>query len=202
MSGTFTEEELQAFAAENNRLALRSPPTIKQVRALRHFLQLSYVSAGDCLELARVYAPDAALRNNKSIPLPAAWPAHCRFLYAAGFKIPPSTTTLCKRFSRLLDEAAAGSDPWTTHVEILCLLPLTAANGRVARAIWAWQMIRQKLPAGMAYDPRPWLSMPFAWSAYGQAVAATASAKLESAALSDEINALEAEVEALEDAAS
>lgn len=119
------------FIAESNRIeGIHRLPTIAEVDEHERFMRLDVLSVADLRQFVSVYQPGAKLRDRKGLDV------------RVGNHIPPEGGPhILKALEQHLAEL---SDPWLDHVAYEMLHPFTDGNGRSGRALWAWQMTRQR----------------------------------------------------------
>ncbi len=139
--------------------------TGEELRGFEAFLDLPAVKVGDLCNLVRVFAgPTARLRQNQGDDV------------KVGRHLPPSggrdlvdrLHSLLYRVKRL-EIFGEQSHPYQIHHDYESLHPFMDGNGRSGRALWAWQMIRQRYPEALDFEA---LSLGFLHSFYYQTLAA------------------------------
>lgn len=136
-------EDLRAFVAESNRIEGIGTVLAREVTATRDFLRVPDPTVGDLLALVRVLQPEAWLRERPGLDV-----------QVGDHVAPPGGRQVVSALVDILGDAKRGEDPWDVHWRYLHLHPFTDGNGRTARALWAWQMIR-------GHDTSHFFGLPF-----------------------------------------
>ena len=100
-----------------------------EIDAYKKFLGLPFVSVPALDDLQRVIAPGKPLRNQVGMNV-----------RVGRYQAPPGGPEIEAELAAMCLHANAGSSVWLTHVEFEILHPYLDGNGRVGRALWAWQM--------------------------------------------------------------
>ncbi len=135
---TLTREEVVKFVEESNRIeGIFREPTKREIDATEAFLALDEVSVVDLENLVSVYADGAPLRRGRGMNV------------RVGDHFPLPGGDGIEKELRLILNTLVGEDcahPHDTHLAYENLHPFMDGNGRSGRALWAWQMVRQKRP--------------------------------------------------------
>jgi hypothetical protein len=122
-----TPAQVLDFVRESNRIEnIVREPTDFEIDAHNRLMAVPIVMIDDLVRYLAVYQPGARLRDKVGMdvtvgthePLPGG----------------PEIRRLLAHHLRFL------SNPWKDHVRFLHLHPFSDGNGRVSRALWAWQM--------------------------------------------------------------
>lgn len=130
---------LHAFIIESNLIErIDRNPTDAEIDTTIAFLQLPELRIADVSNLAKVYQPDARLRQLHGMNV------------TVGDHMPQSGgSKILHRLYWLVRDVNSGVSPWENHCRYLSLHPFTDGNGRSGRAIWLWQMVNQKCDGRM-----------------------------------------------------
>jgi hypothetical protein len=124
-----TPREITKFVTESNLIEdIHRPPTAKELREFRRFLELQVVTVEELEHFVSIYQPGAILRERAGLDV-----------RVAGYLPPLGGPDIRKRLKTILLDAPATS-AWRTHIQYELLHPFTDCNGRSGRAVWAWQM--------------------------------------------------------------
>lgn len=136
---------LNSFIKESLAIeGIHREPTPEEIGATRLFLDEPRITASDCEELVRTYAPHAVLRNRAGLDV------------VVGDHLPPrGGMEIELSLEQLLHLVVIdSSSPYVLHCEFETLHPFTDGNGRCGRAIWLWHMMHH-------YTHRQMLRLPF-----------------------------------------
>ena len=131
-----TDVEMKNFVIESNRIeGITRPPTYDHMREFRAFLALDGLTIGDLVVFVNVFQPNARLRSKAGMDVTVA-----------GKLMPPGGEFLVRTLEGMVDEinlcqgSGFSADAYQVHQEFEHLHPFTDCNGRLGRAIWAWEM--------------------------------------------------------------
>ncbi len=148
------ESQLRTFVRESNRIEGISRTRPVELAAHAGLLRLSELSVGHIEDFVAAVAPGKRLRRYEHMNV-----------RVGNYLAPPGGPHIERELEALLRRANAGADPFEVHQQYERLHPFMDGNGRSGRAIWLWQMIRQR------GDDRP-LSMGFLHLWYYQSLSA------------------------------
>ena len=125
--------DLRLFVRESNRIeGITRAPTKRELAAHIGLLHLDDLNVGQLEDFVRAVAgkplrryPGYDVRVGNHFP-------------------PPGGPQIEAELDALLGRANAGEDPFTVHVAYETLHPFMDGNGRSGRAVWLWQMLRQR----------------------------------------------------------
>jgi len=122
------------FVRESNRIeGINRDPLPAELSALGDLLDRDHLMVVDLVRFVSVMQPDARLRNVVG-----------RNVYVGDHVPPPGGPEIELELMALLSDVAASADPWLIHQRYEHLHPFTDGNGRSGRALWLWQMVRQR----------------------------------------------------------
>lgn len=127
--------EVFKFVEESNRIeGILRPPTPGELEATSNFLRLDEVTVADLEMLVSAYQPGAKLRTRVGMDV------------RIGNHLPPRGGPDIKpALQKILDAVQEEANPYATHLAYETLHPFMDGNGRSGRALWAWQMIDQRI---------------------------------------------------------
>lgn len=100
--------------------------------AYNGFLSVPRLDIQVIAEFVQAIEPDGKLRVNPGMDA-----------YVGRHKAPPGGLGIAFNLSSIIEEMQIGAlSPFEVHCRYLHLHPFTDGNGRSARAIWLWQMLR------------------------------------------------------------
>ncbi len=109
------------------------PPFPDEITATEKFLMLPRLAIEDVSALVTAYQPKAVIRDQKGMNV------------RVGNHIPPpGGPSIPRGLKMLLEHVNKRRNVWQNHIYYEILHPFTDGNGRSGRAIWAWQMIRER----------------------------------------------------------
>jgi Fic/DOC family len=127
--------ELVRFQSESNHIEGINIVRSSEVEALQAFLATESLWIGDLVAYVKVIQPDARLRATPDIP----------GVRVGNYVAPPSGEKLMMDLNMLLDRVNAGMiSAYHAHVEYETLHIFEDGDGRSGRALWLWQMIKQR----------------------------------------------------------
>lgn len=130
-------EDILDFVTESNMIeGIFRPPNTNELEATTAFICLTRLTIGDVAALVKVYQPNAVLRDKEGLNV-----------RVGNHVAPLGGPHLLSQLNHLLETVNLGyDDPWRVHLAYEHLHPFTDGNGRSGRAIWLWQMLREKRP--------------------------------------------------------
>lgn len=131
---------LDDFVRESNRIeGIFRNPTVAEMEAHEHFINLVRPETSDLEAFVSVIAPGHRLRDLPGLDV------------RVGNHIAPAGGPEIRlALDTLLLKAFRPEDPWQVHIEYETLHPFTDGNGRSGRALWLWQM--QAAPIGFLHQ--------------------------------------------------
>jgi hypothetical protein len=165
MFTTVTKKMIVDFVIESNRIEGMDGATGDEVIAFEHFIGLSSLYIGDLLNLLTRFQPGALLRTGIG-----------QDVWVSDHKAPAGGPLIVIGLSEIIgrvemwQQGLAHASPFNVHRDFENLHPFTDGNGRVGRAIWAWQMLHA--PVGTR-ELRVGLALGFLHEFYYQTLSAT-----------------------------
>lgn len=109
------------------------PPFRTEIEATEKFLMLPKLSLDAVTDLAKIFEPRAALRNVKGMDV------------RVGNHVPPKGgAAIVRGLKMIIEQANKGDKPYEVHTAFQTLHPFMDGNGRTGRAVWAWQMVKDR----------------------------------------------------------
>ena len=137
---SYSRFDLTSLIVESNGIeGITRAPTGAELDATDTFLRKSRIGVEDVLSLARTYQPGVRLRDVRGMNV-----------QVGNHLPPPGGPAIHGRLQDILEDACCATDSWTTHIAYENLHPFTDGNGRSGRALWAWQVLREKGGYGLA----------------------------------------------------
>lgn len=136
MFTTVTKKQIVDFMLESNKIEGIEIATGDEVIAFEHFLSLKEIYLGDLLNLLNRFAPGHLLRTGIG-----------QDVQVGSYEAPPGGFSIMLVLREILDriemwkQGLPYASPFHVHRDFENLHPFTDGNGRVGRAIWAWQML-------------------------------------------------------------
>ena len=128
----FTDSALIQFIKESNLIeGIHGNPTSREVTELAFFLGVDYLTLDNVSCLQKVFAPGFPLRRRQGMNVRVD--EHIAPL--GGSQIPKLLDSLLDRIN--YDDRLSCHE---AHLRFESLHPYLDGNGRIGRAIWAWQM--------------------------------------------------------------
>lgn len=128
-----SDRTLVDFVRESNRIERIDTVSLREIEAYVGFFDIEVMRVHDVRALAGAVA-DTRLRSVVGID---------RVITGSRHRPPPGGPEIEERLQVLLDEVNNGRrSAHAAHCEFERLHPFTDGNGRVGRALWAWQMMR------------------------------------------------------------
>lgn len=129
-----TPASLLFFVTESNRIeGINRKPSAAELREHVELLAFPALAVEVIERFVGVIAPGKPLRREQDMNV------------RVGDHFPPyGGKHIEERLVDLLGRANRGDDPWEVHCAYETLHPFMDGNGRSGRAIWLWQMIRQR----------------------------------------------------------
>ncbi len=140
MFTTVTKKMIVDFVIESNRIEGIDYATGDEVIAFEHFIGLEEIYLGDLLNLLNRFQPGAVLRLVVG-----------QDVQVGAYEAPPGGLSILLVLREILDriemwkQGLPHASPFKIHCDFDKLHPFTDGNGRVGRAIWAWQMLHAPL---------------------------------------------------------
>lgn len=137
---TVTKKMIVDFMLESNKIEGIDCTTGDEVIAFEHFLGLNELYIGDVLNLLNRVAPGHLLRTGIG-----------QEVWIGNHKAPAGGPNIMIALHEIMNtvvlwnQGLASASPFTVHRDFEKLHPFTDGNGRVGRAIWAWQMLHAPL---------------------------------------------------------
>lgn len=153
---TYHTQELVEFVRESNKIeGINRDPLPRELFEFTRFISLDVVTLNDLIKFVKIYQPDALLRNKPSMNVRVG----SHIAPAGGANIQTELLLLLRDVN---DKHHKGS-AYENHQRYEHLHPFLDGNGRSGRALWAWQMNREK-------KDRYWLERGFLCSWYYQSL--------------------------------
>jgi hypothetical protein len=165
MAPTMTKKQIVDFVIESNRIEGIEGATGGEVIAFEHFIGLDTLYLGDVLNLLNRFAPGHLIRTGVG-----------QDVYVGNYKAPAGGPNIMLTLAEIIGrvemwkQGLAHASPLNVHRDFEKLHPFTDGNGRVGRAIWAWQMLHA-LPG--TRELRVGLSLGFLHEFYYQTLSVT-----------------------------
>src|SRR3990167_7692597 len=136
----FSMKTLINFLKESLKIeGIFREPTTAEIDATITFLALPVPQTQHVIELVKVYAPNASLRDKPWMNV------------RIGNHVPPGGgNQILPKLETILRLAQVGVNPHYVHVQYELLHPFTDGNGRSGRTLWLWQM-NGKAPLGFLH---------------------------------------------------
>lgn len=140
MFTTVTKKMIVDFVVESNGIEGIDGATGDEVIAFEHFLDLGTLYLGDVLNLLNRFAPGHLLRTGIG-----------QEVWIGNHKAPAGGPNIMLALVEIISsvemwkQGLAFASPFNVHRDFEKLHPFTDGNGRVGRAIWAWQMLHAPL---------------------------------------------------------
>ena len=126
-------KNLENFARESNQIEGIPEVTEFEIRALSNFLDSTTVRFDYLLKYLKVCQADAVLRVRRGLDVTVG-----------DYVAPPGGPDIGDKLDAILRSIPELVHPYLVHQHFEKLHPFTDGNGRMGRAIWAWQMVNQK----------------------------------------------------------
>lgn len=134
------ESRCTTFMRESNRIeGIMREPYLREVQALYDFLNLKTIQVGNVDALVHIFQPDAVLRRRVGMNV------------RVGNHVPqrggPGIITALEELLGKINHSELL--PYHAHRAYEFLHPFSDGNGRSGRALWAWQMLKEKRWPGL-----------------------------------------------------
>ena len=130
-----------AFIKESNKIeGIHRPPTVAEIEMFDKFMNHDSIRVHHLEEFVGIYEPSARLRREFGMDV-----------QVGNHVPPPGGPDIEQELTTLLDDIDEGLPPWDAHMRFETLHPFSDGNGRVGRALWAWQQGPFKLNLGFLH---------------------------------------------------
>lgn len=144
-----------SFITESNKIeGINRQPSFDEEAEFKRFMELDEITIEDLKKFVSVCAPNHVLRNKIGLNV-----------RVGGYYAPAGGVIIEKQLRSILHYMSTNG-AYKTHIAYELLHPFTDGNGRSGRALWAWQMSRQK----DGWSRQAWHSLGFLHTFYYQAL--------------------------------